>query len=126
MSVTPPQPSNQRELEVVTRGMQEFLETFAPSVARIAERIRAGDSTALEMIPTMANSLQEVAHFLETLAMMNAGKDDPYTRLSKKLLTAGKLANDGLASRDLSLVADTLEFEICGGLDSLRELISPK
>lgn len=126
MQYTPSQQSLQGNLESVSRGMQEFLGRFSPSVAALADRIRAGDVTALEMIPTVADSLQEVAHFLETLAMLNAGSVEPYSDLSKKLLSAGELANKGLASGDLSLVADTLEFEICGGLNSLLGLIAPE
>jgi len=126
MSIPADQPSLQADVETVTNGMREFLQSFSPSVASLANRIRSGDASALELIPTMADSLQEVANFLETLAMLNEGKPHPFDDLSKKLLSAGKLANDGLASGDLALVADTLEYEICAGLDVLRDQISPK
>jgi len=126
MSIPADQPSLQADVETVTSGMREFLQSFSPSVASLANRIRSGDASALELIPTMADSLQEVANFLETLAMQNEGKPHPFDDLSKKLLSAGKLANDGLASGDLALVADTLEYEICAGLDVLRDQIAPK
>jgi len=126
MSIPTDQPSLQADVETVSNGMREFLESFSPSVANLANRIRSGDASALELIPTMADSLQEVANFLETLAMLNEGKVQPFDGLSKKLLSAGKLANGGLASGDLALVADTLEYEICAGLDALHEQIAPK
>ena len=126
MSIPADQPSLQADVETVTSGMRGFLQSFSPSVASLANRIRSGDASALELIPTMADSLQEVANFLETLAMLNEGKPHPFDDLSKKLLSAGKLANDGLASGDLALVADTLEYEICAGLDVLRDQIAPK
>jgi hypothetical protein len=106
--------------------MRAFLDTFSPSVAGLAERIRQGDSSAFELIPTMADSLQEVANFLEALSMLNRGNEDPYGELARKLLAAGRLANEGLSSGDLGLVADTLEYEICAGLDALRQQIAPK
>ena len=126
MSIPPSQSPLQADLEVVTEGMRAFLDTFSPSVAGLAEQIRQGDSSAFELIPTMADSLQEVANFLEALSMLNRGNEDPYGELARKLLAAGRLANQGLSSGDLSLVADTLEYEICAGLDALRQQIAPK
>lgn len=126
MSIPSDQTSLQADVQTVTSGMRVFLESFSPSVASLANRIRSGDASALELIPTMADSLQEVANFLETLSTLSGGSGHSFDELSKKLLSAGRLANEGLSSRDLALVADTLEYEICAGLDALLEQIGPK